>query len=237
MYVTSSLYKKLIGAGLCVSEPCTWASGPEGRPSSVEQCTWTAAASSQACQVSWQLSVATWASISTQPWNGIYVSYCNAPPACNRCCTWLCCDVRPRLSHGAGMCTIITLKKYMSVRCLVSVLAQHVVGTHWEPMKYRNRTIFKDSDLLRHDAVFVGWVVPDILKDHITSKTLGTLAHWRHRVTSQKTSIFSSSTVRTFNLAQSGYHNALGSCFCTGCHRQVSAGLQGNAIYTWSLSC
>jgi len=115
MYVTSALYKKLIGAVLCVSEPCTWASGTEGRPSSVEQCTWTAAASSQACQSSWQLSVATWASISSQPWHSIYVSYCNSPPSCNWCCTWLCCDVRPCLSHGAGQYSIITLKKYICV--------------------------------------------------------------------------------------------------------------------------
>lgn len=210
MYVTSSLYKKLIGAGLCFSEPCTWASGTEGRPPSVEQCTWTAAASSQACRGSWQLSVATWASISSQPWNGIYISFCNSPPACNRCCPWLCCDVRPCLSHGAGPYIIITLKKYVSVRCLISVLAQRMSGPDWEPMKNHNMTIFKDSDLLRHDGVFVGWVVTDILKGHITSKTLGTLAQWWHSVTSQKTSIFSSSAVRTSNLAQSGYHNALG---------------------------
>ena len=44
----------------------------------------------------------------------------------------------------------------MSVRCLISVLAQHTSGPDREAMKNRNMTIFKDSDLLRHDAVFVG---------------------------------------------------------------------------------
>jgi hypothetical protein len=226
MYVTSSLYKKLIGAGLCVSEPCTWASGIEGRPSSVEQCIGTVATSSQACQGSWQLSVATWASISSKPWHGIYVSYCNSPPACNRCCTWLCCDVRPCLSYRTGQYTNITLKKYMSVRCLISILAQHTSGPDREPMKNRNMTIFKDSDLLRHDVGFWGGgVASNILKDHSASKTQGTLAQWWHSVTSQKTSVFSSSAVRTSNLAQAGYHNALGSCFCAGSHRQFNAGL------------
>jgi hypothetical protein len=103
--------------------------------------------------------------------------------------------------------------------------------------QYSKIQIFWDIML----CLWVG-VVPDILKDRMTCTTLGALAQWWHSVTSQKTSIFSSSAVITSNLAQSGYTMHLDHAFVLWViGRSVlackSMPVMWHAIHTWSLSC
>ena len=99
-FETSECVYKLDNAN--VSEPGTWASSAEAGSAAVKQSARAATAPPQSGEESRQFCAPAWVGIFSKPGNCILFCNCHSTASCNGCCSWLCCDVCPRLSHRPG---------------------------------------------------------------------------------------------------------------------------------------